>query len=394
MRRRAFLQISAAVAASNILPSLPAKGETQSQSTRNTEPWEQLPVRALLLSAPDPQDVPLLCRFIREALPREGVNVLVLRIRYRYQFKSHPELADSNALSEKDLKEILLACQESGVKLIPKMNLLAHQSERETILPLLAKYPQFDESPDYNPPHPWVDGGQFDFYTKSLCPLHPDLHKVIFPLIDELIDVTGTDSFHVGLDEVWIIGYPKCPRCGGGDRSEIFAQHATALHDHLARQHCRMWMWSDRLIDGKTTNLLAWQASMNDTYRAIDMIPKDIMICDWKYEDAPPTPGYFAVKGFDVLPSACSKAESALAQLEQVYHARKNGARAEFSPTLASRMPGIFETSWMSAKEFIDAYFQNIGSELSKDNANTFKVLFSEVRKHQAAYRMAVNRKS
>jgi hypothetical protein len=202
-------------------------------------------------------------------------------------------------------------------------------------------------------------------------------------LIDELIEVTHADSFHVGLDEAWIIGYPKCPRCGGGDRSAIFAHHATALHDHLTQRNFRMWMWSDRLIDGKTTNLLAWQASMNETSRAIDLIHKDIMICDWKYEDAPPTPGYFAVKGFDVLPSACSKPESALAQLEQVYLSRRDGSQAEFSATLASRMQGIFETTWMSAKEFINAYYQNVGTDLSKENARTFKELFAAIRKHQ-----------
>ena len=50
---------------------------------------EKLPVRALLLGPPDSKDLPLFTKFIREALPKEGVNVLVLRFRYRYQFESH-----------------------------------------------------------------------------------------------------------------------------------------------------------------------------------------------------------------------------------------------------------------------------------------------------------------
>src|SRR5581483_8439245 len=181
-------------------------------------------------------------------------------------------------------------------------------------------------------------------------------------------------SFHCGMDEVWIIAYPKCPRCGGRDPAEIFAQHATRLHDHLAEKKCRMWMWSDRLLDGKTSDLLAWQASMNNTWRAIDMIPKDILICDWKYLDAPPTPGFFAVKGFDVLPCPCDKPEVALAQLEQVYAIRKNAERAEFSQTISSRMKGMFETSWMSARAFIEAYYGTnspAGSD-AKANADAF----------------------
>ncbi len=365
-----------------VLVLLLAAGSSPAQNA-----WNDLPIRALLLSAPDQADVSLFCKFVREALPKEGVNTLVLRIGYRYQFKSHPELAGYGALSTEQLKQIGQSCKDAHIKLIPKMNLLAHQSDQTKIWPLLDKYPQFDESPDYNPPNPWQDGGMHDFYSKSLCPLHPDLHKMIFPLMDELIEVCEADSFHVGLDEVWIIAHPKCPRCGGKDPAEIFAQHATKLRDHLAEKGCRMWMWSDRLIDGKTSGLLAWQASMNNTWRAIDMIPKDIVICDWKYEDAPPTPGYFAIKGFDVLASPCSKADVALDQLAQVYAIRKNGERADFSKTISSRMVGVFETSWMSAGSFINAYYSTNAADLGtpKKNADTFKALFAEIRKNQPA---------
>jgi len=348
-----------------------------------TFPWNKLPVKGLLLSVPSPQDVPLLCQFITDALPREGVNTLALRIEYGYQFKTHPGLADKNALSLADIKQIVAACRKARVRLIPTVNLLAHQSEKTEMLPLLAKYPALDESPDYNPPVPWKDGGQFDFYSKSLCPRHPDLFGIIFPLIDELIDACEADALHVGLDEVWILGYDKCPRCGGSDKAELFAEYVTRLHDHLEKKRCEMWMWSDRLIDGKTTNLLAWQASMNNTYRAIDLIPKDIVICDWKYEDAPPTPAYFAIKGFNVLASPCSKTDVALAQLDQVMTMRKNAVRADFSTVLSSRMKGMFETSWMGAKDFIDAYYGRSKWKKALENADTFKKLFDAIRKYE-----------
>jgi hypothetical protein len=351
------------------------------QASQNFE-WNKLPVKALLLTVPHPEDVPEFCRFIKEALPKEGVNTLVLRIRYNYQFKSHPELAGNRAITEQQLKQIVQACKEAKIRFIPKMNLLAHQSEETQMEPLLAKYPQFDESPDYNPPVPWKNAGPFDFYSKSLCPAHPDLFEIIFPLMDELIDVCGADAFHVGLDEVWIIGYDKCPRCGGRDKAAIFSEYVTKLHDHLQEKKCQMWMWSDRLIDGKTTNLMGWQASMNATYRAIDMIPTDIMICDWKYEDAPPTPAYFAIKGFNVLPSSCSRPEAALAQLEQVRLARKDGTRASWAVTLAERMPGVFSTMWEDSKQFIDAYYGRNGKKLA--SAETFKILFAQIRKEEA----------
>jgi len=345
--------------------------------------WNHLPVKALLLSCPDPQDIPLLCRFITDVLPREGVNTLCLRIEYQYQFASHPELADVNALSKQQLQSIVTACKAAHIRFIPTMNLLAHQSEKTTIGPLLKHYPQFDESPDYNPPVPWKDGGMWDFYTKCLCPQHPDLFNILFPIMDELIDVCGADAMHVGLDEAWIIAYNKCPRCGGGDRSQIFAEYVGKLHDHLQQKHCEMWMWSDRLIDGKTSNLLAWQASMNDTWRAIDLIPKDIIICDWKYEDAPPTPGYFAIKGFNVLTSPCYKADIALAQLDQIRLARKNGTREDFSLPLARRFGGVFETMWFNTGDFIRAYYKPSGNSLIDNTVNTFKKLFAAIRQDE-----------
>ena len=346
------------------------------------ERWQDLPIRALLLSPPEPKDVAMFCDFVRSALPKEGVNTLVVRFEYQYKFPSHPELAGPNALSKEEVRQIAHACKDARIKLVPAMNLLAHQSDRDEIFPLLGKYPQFDESPDYNPPQPWKDGGMYGFYTKSLCPLHPDLYKILFPIMDDLIDACEADAFHVGMDEAWIIAYPKCPRCGGRDPAEIFAQHTTKLHDHLAQKGCRMWMWSDRLIDGKTTGLLAWQASMNNTARAIDMIPKDILICDWKYEDAPPTPPYFAIKGFDVLACPWNNTDVALAQLQQVCFVRQNGARADFAKTISSRMKGVCETSWMSAESFIEAYYSTNSAKEAKANVDTFKALFAEIRKN------------
>src|SRR6185369_6272302 len=165
INRREFLTLGGA-AITLAAAGSPALAEETKAASAKGESWADLPIRALLLSVPDRKDVDLFCNFVRETLPKEGVNTLVLRIEYSYQFQSHPELATDNAISKEDLKQIVRACKDAGVKLIPCMNLLAHQSDREIIFPLLKKYPQFDESPDYNPPHPWRDGGEFDFYTK------------------------------------------------------------------------------------------------------------------------------------------------------------------------------------------------------------------------------------
>ena len=209
---------------------------------------QQPPVRGIHLSAPMPDEIPLAERFIKEALPKEGVNVLVLEINYRYQFAKHPEVVDPNPLSPDDLKRLVAASRAAGVKLIPMINLLGHQSWARTTFGLLRGHPEFDETPGKFPANQGT-------YCRSYCPLHPELHGVVFDLIDELLAATDADAFHVGMDEVFLLGDDACPRCKGRDKAALFAGEVRALRDHLAQSNRTMWMWGDRFLDGEVTGM-------------------------------------------------------------------------------------------------------------------------------------------
>ena len=88
---------------------------------------DTLPIRGLHVSAPKPEDMPLMMRLI-EALPKEGVNTLVIEFDYQYQFTPRPEVAGAGALSRDNVQAIAEACRKAGIKLIPQINLLGHQS--------------------------------------------------------------------------------------------------------------------------------------------------------------------------------------------------------------------------------------------------------------------------
>ena len=94
------------------------------------------------------------------------------------------------------------------------------------------------------------------------------------------------------------IGEEECPRCSGKDKAELFAGEVNRIRDHLEAGGKELWIWGDQLRDGFTTGLGMWEASENDTHRAIDMSRKDVVICDWHYERAEPTAAYYALKGF------------------------------------------------------------------------------------------------
>lgn len=251
------------------------------------------PFRGFCLNVPRQQDIEVFKRLISEVLPAYNCNTLVLLIRYNYRFKSHPDVSEREPLTSSQAAEIAALCRQNNIRIIPKMNLLGHQSGKEkgTELGLLRTHPEFDETPD----QPTVR------YCRSLCPRHPEVKDIVFDLADELVGAFDTDAIHVGLDEVFEIG--KCPRCKDTHNAELFAEWVNSLHSHFADKKIEMLMWGDRLLDSNTTGYGEWEASANNTWEMIDKIPRDIIICDWHYgaRDEYPSIPFFTGKGFRLV---------------------------------------------------------------------------------------------
>lgn len=336
----------------------------------------ELPVRALMLYGLSPSGLETFLDFVRHDLPREGVNHLIFQIDYGYEYKTHPELVAKNAFTQTQIKSLVTACRESGIKLIPLVNCLGHQSWAKTNHQLLTVYPEFDETAGLYPENK-------DLYCRSYCPNHPDVHRVIFDLLGEITDVFETDAVHVGMDEVFLIGEATCPRCRGKDKAELFAQEVRTLRDFLATKQARLWLWGDRFIDGDVTGLGEWEGSKNQTSRAIDLVPKDIVICDWHYDSAPPTPGYFAVKGFDVIICSYNQPRVAVEEAEQIFNLR----RANRDNAMGPRLLGVMSTVWGKADEFAPSVRQakTSGVTEEKSSAENFLRLFEKVRQLTAS---------
>jgi len=339
-----------------------------------------LPVRGFCIDAPRPNGLDSFISFIDSSLGPRKVNTLVIQIEYHYQFKTHPELTDSFALSKAAVKKIVAVCKKNNIRVIPQIDLLGHQSWANHTGKLLQVYPQFDETPFIKMPDKYVWPNADNLYCKSYCPLHPDLHPVLFEVIDEICDVFESNAFHAGMDEVFYIGDDKCPRCGGRDKAELFAGEVRILHDHLQQKGREMWIWGDRLLDGKTTGLGEWEASYNNTYRAIDMIPKDVVICDWHYNRPDKTPVYIAMKGFRVITCPWNQPASALKQLQDILSFRNDS-----NPEMSARFLGIMGTAWMRTSLFLNSYDLNPSPVPPGANENTpwncFRVMYDAIDK-------------
>lgn len=334
-----------------------------------------VPVRGFCIAAPQPAAVDSFVTFIEKELAPRKVNVLILRVDYAYQYTSHPELQDTLPLSKAAVKKMVAVCKKHNIRIIPQVNMLGHQSWASHTGKLLQVYPDFDETPYVKMPEKYEWPNAENLYCKSYCPLHPTVHKVVFDIIDEICDAFESNAFHAGMDEVFYIGEDKCPRCSGHDKAELFAGEVRLLHDHLAQKNRALWIWGDRLLDGKTTGLGMWEASYNNTYRAIDMIPKDVTICDWHYDRADKTAVYFAMKGFNIITCPWRKPALAAQQLNDMVHFRQ-----ESSPEMKYRFLGMMQTVWSGASPFLNGYYTNPSSAAAENTPWTcFKVLYDKI---------------
>jgi len=255
-----------------------------------------------------------------ESLQKLGINTLFLEVDYHFDFKSHPELiSKSQFITKSAAKKFSEMCKSYGMKIIPQFQCLGHQSWAGNTWELLTVYPEFDLTPGAFP-------GNDGLYCREWDVMNPKVNEIIFPMMDEIIEAFDADGIHLGLDEVFLLGSDESPSTKGMDPAFLYGKVVREFHDYFTeKQKKQLYMWGDRLIDGNKFGYGKWEASINGTHKAVDSIPKDIIICDWHYR---PQKEYLSVdmfikKGFKVLP--CSwKDDKAAGDLIRYTYAKKN----------------------------------------------------------------------
>ena len=241
-----------------------------------------------------------------------GLNVLIPEVNYGFAYDSHPDLRGDDPVTPERAHALAAVCRDHGVRLIPQFQCLGHQSWAKETAPLLTVYPEFDETPCEYPDNE-------DIYCRSWCPQHPEVNLIIFDLFDELLEAFEADALHVGMDEVFLIGSEHCPRCAGRDPAELFAKAANDYYSYLVQgRRVEMLMWGDRLLDAEATGYGKWEAAENGTHPAIDLIPNDVILCDWHYtmRETYPSIPLFLEKGFRVWPAGWKDVEATEALLD------------------------------------------------------------------------------
>jgi len=277
--------------------------------------------------------LPALEKLIVHSLPALGFNWMVVGIGGHFAYRSHPECAEPDSMDAADARRLAKLAREHGITLVPAYYCLGHQSFREKPHALLRAHPEFNEAPD-------MDMSQFSFDNfYSWCPNRPEVYEIVFDLMDELIEAFETKSLNVGMDEVFVLG--ECPKCKGTPNAQLFAKAVNDIHRHVVgTRGLEMLMWGDRLLP-PATGYSMWERSNNETEGAIELVPKDIVICDWHYEvmeqDDYPSVRYFQEKGFRVWPAGWNE-EAAVRRLLEV--SRRDATE---------KMLGYLATTWVRA---------------------------------------------
>jgi len=259
-----------------------------------SESWQ---FRGVQEFVPVPAEVDPFCAHITNTLGRIGVRQLMIRFAYHYEFKSHPECRQGNALSEAQVRQIRTACEAAGIELIPGMNLFGHQHKEGGTFGMVGAHPEFSEARGTTNESP---------HTRCLCARNKEANRMAADLLSELAGVCGAKRVHIGCDEVDAIGL--CDLCKGAPMAELYAEWVNGLARGLKKRGLGVMMWGDMMLDTRDY----WEDDMKEesydmrsqeSIGAIDLIDRDITICDWQYYAKREYRSFerFAKRGFKVI---------------------------------------------------------------------------------------------
>lgn len=274
-------------------------------------------------------------RQIRRLAAMKG-NLYQLYLETRFAFPRRPDVAPPGSMTPDQARELEAWAAALGVTLLPQVNTFGHLE----LLLAREQYRHLREDPDD---------------PQYICPLHPETRPLLKDLLDDVMDAFASPLIPVGLDEVMVIG--RCERCRGRDPGEIFAEHARWLHSVVSARGRTMLMWHDMLLDRVEFAGSVANGPHQWAERALESLPRDIVICDWQYRNSADTTAHFTAKGFAAL--ACNATYGPIARefpfdFSAAWHtsrlyaaARRAGAAGAIQTTWGDVGHGGFGNWWL-----------------------------------------------
>ena len=249
-----------------------------------------------------------------------GFNTIVLYTHFmgvRYEFDERLKSAsypDSAGFNSTEIKEMVQIAKQKDINVIPALQVLSHQNGgvlSDVYPEYMLPEPQWKEGQNYrsvncvevdgivyscshthtsswsNKPGYGVNWRNYwiTYHRRTRDPFNQQAEQMIFGMIDELIDAFTVDdikpkAIHILSDELY--NWLDCPEeCEGMSAAEVFAMAITDVYDHIKENNPDMdiIMCADMLDEN-------WNGGKEETpvAGAIDLLPKDIILDDWRYE--------------------------------------------------------------------------------------------------------------
>ncbi|MEN6325116.1 MAG: family 20 glycosylhydrolase [Syntrophomonas sp.] len=281
------------------------------------ENYPRMAIRGIHLGLPPREEIPFFKRLVRYLMVPMGYNIVFLEFAGGMRYNRHPEInrtwekfnqedtkngrgyrtghgdmvAGGSCLEQDEVADLVAFVRSYGMDVIPEVQSLSH------VQYITCAHPEIGEKDDHSGSDNAIDLRITDAlpeeaYANSYCPSNEESYKIVFDLIDEIVDLVKPRKYvHMGHDEVYTMGV--CPRCKGKDHAELYASDVNRIYNYLAGKNLKMMIWSDMLQPSTSYH----------TPPAIDMIPKDIVMLDFiwyfnfnlDYEDS------LLPKGFKVI---------------------------------------------------------------------------------------------
>lgn len=235
-----------------------------------TEPAAQeKPIRALHLVTRLVTDSEMIA--IIDKASDNAFNTLILGVAWRGSTKldSMPWVENNdNTWSKENLKSMVTYAKSKGLDVIPHIPLLTKADK----LFLTAHSDKM-------------------FNSKTYDPQNKDIYSLIYPIIDEVLEIFEPSAMHIGHDEVvgWTDKHYDKGLLKPGERqlpASLFLSDLLKLHAYLLDRGVVTWIWGDMLIGMKEFSMIQTGVNGNGNGYGKTLrgkVPKDIVIIDWHY---------------------------------------------------------------------------------------------------------------
>ncbi len=202
----------------------------------------------------------------------------------------HTELGGGSYLTKGEVRDIVDYAKGLGFKVVPEIQGLSHAYY------LTMAHREIAEDPE-------------DPFPDTYCPSNPDTYRLYFDVAAEVIEVFEPEWVSIGHDEVRMLA--QCPLCKDKTGEELLANDINTLYNYFKAKGIKVMMWGEKLqkfigYNGKPYGGVfqeRWDEKgrywrVPETYKAINLVPKDILMLDWYHMLSEETESEFEKEGF------------------------------------------------------------------------------------------------